>query len=135
MKIAKRIKNKAAKLVSEVASLYELTGTQPGDFIDLYDENRDLFEVKNFQFDEEKGVFSWIEKSMLHQEHTETEGFIYAADENYFDENDFNEFCRYWKGYIRRTKKYFSMPLEELERVFDPENEDQEEETTEENED
>lgn len=43
--------------------------------------------------------------------------------EQMFDDDEANDYLKFWKACLRRAKRYWAMDTEELDRIQDPENE------------
>lgn len=126
--IPKKYIRKAEKLVKDIEDLYNYTDTKKDDWLDIYDENDDLFCVKDFEWDENTATFSWFEKdlkSYKKQEPTKQyETFIISGE---FDDYEFEDFIKYWNKHIKRTKKFYEMNPDDLDKILSGEKEDSEE--------
>lgn len=79
----------------------------------LYEDANTFRSVRNFQMSP-NGILTWTEENKPEREQM-------------FDEDDAKDWLSFWKGCLRRAKRYWSMDAVELDRLQDCETNDDEE--------
>lgn len=91
------------------ASLDEFRKETGDDLAILYEDAYTSRNVKDFQLSS-TGVLTWVEDGRKEREQM-------------FDDDEANDYLKFWKSCLRRAKRYWSMDVEKLDAIQDPENE------------
>ena len=107
--MANRCPNKMVKAFERFNA--ELTAfLKESDYSALYEDAFTSRQVSDFRLNL-SGVLSWKEDGKMNRELM-------------FDDDEANDYLKFWKACLRRAKKYWSMATEELDAIYDFKKED-----------
>ena len=84
--------------------------TDEPDFAVLYEDAYTRREVKDFKMTK-TGILTWIEEGKKEREVM-------------YDDQDAKDWLKFWRGCLRKAKRYWAMDTETLDAIYDGEKED-----------
>ena len=117
--MANKVSDKMVKAFERFNADLKAFGEETGEtFVTLYEDAFTTRRVANFRL-YKNGNLKWIEieTGQLSQENVE----------QVYDDDDANDWLKFWRVNLRRAKRYWSMNTETLDKIQDGEIEDKEE--------
>lgn len=89
------------------ADLEDFRSKTGDDLATLYEDAYTTRNVRNFRLSL-AGTLSWIEDGKTERE-------------TMFDDDEANDYLKFWRANLRRAKRYWAMDTETLDKIQDPE--------------